>query len=521
MAPPVEDDRVVQKPISRAQKDDPREFQMRQVRRRFSPIESAEEGGTSLAFHLAPSDPDFPFEIVGLECVLHVPDAYPGSGTPSLDVKNREMGRGYQINVERGFSRLAEMSPKATLLSLMNSLDKQLESLLTAPKVETVKIIPNAGADRSKRKPGAAPSTPSTVSDVVPPPVAQERESPTVYTSEQMAAAEARRSAEIHQLKARLGRLPLFLESSDGIAYTVPLQPRERGDLPVPLQSVKAVRLFVPLLYPLAHCTLEILGVAREAARNTEKAFERRAQENPARSLIGDVNYLAQEMHILATELREELTTEKSDLPHITALEIKEPKITSQGPANLLEEDDRTHIKIIPRPLEWACNTDDEYDNDDDDDDDDADADDDSDHSDVYESGNEFADEVEEESASGKNTEPSSTAPERGILLSFPFLELYGIEILELISLCITVRCERCKDTMDMSNLRSNTVQADASGVRSGSCKKCASPLNIGTITVSQTRCLLTSRSYRLSTRADACQFRPGWFFRPGWMQCR
>lgn len=518
VAPPVEDDRVVQKPISRAQEDDPREFQMRQVRRRFSPIESAEEGGTSLAFHLAPSDPDFPFEIVGLECVLHVPDAYPRSGTPSLDVKNREMGRGYQINVERGFSRLAEMSPKATLLGLMNSLDKQLESLLAAPKVETVKIIPNASADRSKRKPGAAPSTPSTVSDVVPPPVAQERKSPAVYTSEQMAAAEARRSAEIHQLKARLGRLPLFLESSDGMAYTVPLQPRKRGDLPVSLQSVKAVRLFIPMLYPLEHCRVEILGVAREAARNTEKAFERRAQENPARSLIGDVNYLAQEMHILATELREELTTEQSDLPHITALEIKAPKITSQGPANLLEEDDRTHIKIIPRPPEWACNTDEEEEEEDDAD---ADDDDDSDHSDVYESGNQFADEVEEESASGKNTEPLSTAPERGILLSFPFLELYGIEILELISLCITVKCERCKDTMDMSNLRSNTVLADASGVRSGSCKKCASPLNIGTIMVSQTRCLLTSPSCRIPTRDDACQFRPGWFFRPGWMQCR
>ena len=500
---------------------------MRQVRRRFSPIESAEEGGTSLAFHLAPSDPDFPFEIVALECVLHVPDAYPRSGKPSLDVKNPEMGRGYQINVERGFSRLAEMSPPVTLLGLMNSLDKQLESLLAAPKVETVKIIPNAGADRSKGKRGAPPGTPSTVSDVVPPRVAEERKPPTVYTSEQMAAAKARRSAEIHQLKARLGRLPLFLESSDGIAYTVPLQPRKRGDLPVPLQLVKAVRLFVPLLYPLEHCRVEILGVAREAAINTEKAYERRARENPARSLIGHINYLAQEMHILATELHQELTTEKSELPHITALEIEEPKITSQGPANLLEEEDRTHIKIIPRPPEWAFNADEEEeeeqeedDDDDADNDADADADDDSDHSDVYESGDEFADEVEEESALVKNTQPSSTAPERGVLLSFPFLELYGIEILELVSLCITVKCERCKDTMDMSNLRSNTAQANASGARSGSCKKCAMPLNIGTITVSQTRCLLTSRSCRISTRADACQLRSGWFFGPGWMQC-
>lgn len=480
---------------------------MRQVRRRFSPIETTEDGGTSLAFHMVPSDPDFPFEMVGLECVLHVPDTYPRSGTPSLDVKNQEMGRGYQINVERGFRRLVEMSPQATLLSFMNSLDRQLESLLTAPEAETVKIIPNDTADRGKRKPGAAPNAASVMSDVVPAPVGEERNSPTVYTSEQGAAAEARRSAEIHQLKARLGRLPLFLESLDGIAYTVPLQPRKPGDLPVPLQSVKAVRLFVPLLYPLEHCRVEILGVAREAASQTEMAFERRSQENPARSLIGGINYLAQEMHILATELQEEPITEKDDLPDITVLEIKEPQVTTQGLANSFEEEDRTHIKIIPRPPEWAAN--------------DEEDDDDVEDSDLYDSGEGFTDEVEEDSALVRNKESSLTAPERGILLSFPFLELYGIEILELVSLCITIKCERCKDMVDVSNLRGKNVQADASGVRSESCKKCGSPLSIGTITISKYRCLLTHRSCRISTRADACQLRPSWLFRLGWMHCR
>lgn len=472
VAPLVEDDRVVQKPISSAQADDPREFQMRQVRRRFSPIENAEAGGTGLAFHMPPSDPDFPFEMVGLECVLHVPDTYPSSGTPSLDVRNQEMGRGYQINVERGFRRLAEMSPQATLLSLMNSLDKQLELLLTAPKAETVTIVPNVTADRGKEKHVAALSAPSTVSEIVAPPVGEERKPPMIYTSEQRAAAEARRSAEIHQLNARLGRLPLFLESPDGIAYTIPLQPRKPGDLPVQLQSVKTVRLFIPLLYPLEHCRIEILGVAREAASHTEKAFERRAQENPARTLIGNVNYLAQQMHTLATELQEESATQKGNFPAITDLEIKEPQVSSQGPANLFEEDDRNHIKIISRPPEWARN----------DEEDDHSGD-----SDGFDSADEFTDEAEEDNALGKTTESSSTAPERGILLSFPFLELYGIEILELVSLCITIKCERCKDVMDMSNLRNN-FQANASVARSETCKKCASPLSIGTVVISQAR---------------------------------
>ena len=60
--------------------------------------------------------------MVGLECVLHVPTTYPKEVRPSIDVKNKEMGRDYQINVERGFARLAESRPQSTLLGLTNSL---------------------------------------------------------------------------------------------------------------------------------------------------------------------------------------------------------------------------------------------------------------------------------------------------------------------------------------------------------------------------------------------------------------
>ena len=77
--------------------------------------------------------------MVALDCVLHVPETYPVSEIPSLQVRNKEMGRGYQINVERGFG-LFILPPDGS--GLMNALDKQLESLLTEPKAETaVQII--------------------------------------------------------------------------------------------------------------------------------------------------------------------------------------------------------------------------------------------------------------------------------------------------------------------------------------------------------------------------------------------
>lgn len=63
IAPPVSSNRVVQRPTPRTQAEDPRTFQIQQLKRRFSPVEAADDGGISLSFQLVPSDPDFPFEL--------------------------------------------------------------------------------------------------------------------------------------------------------------------------------------------------------------------------------------------------------------------------------------------------------------------------------------------------------------------------------------------------------------------------------------------------------------------------
>ena len=457
---------MVQKPISRVQVEDPREFQIQQLRRRFSPKETAEADGTALAFSMAPSDPDFPFEMVGLECVLHVPAGYPGKGKPFLDVKNKEMGRGYQINVEKGFDALLAKSPQMTLLGLFAALDKQLESLLAAPKAETVKLVPNA---RTSALPSQSVQTEPTREQVQ---AAALKSSPgpeQTCSPEQRRDAAARREAETRQLEARLGRLPLFFKSSDGIAYTLPIEPRRRGDLPASLQGVKSIRLFVPLMYPLLPCRIEVLGVAREAALNTEKAFEKRARDSPESTLMAHVNYLSQNMHVFATAPMKEDPPEATIQANIASLQLedgsvsKAPESKSSAPSTTL--DDRSHIHVIPRPPEWGVPGQ-------------ADQEEDSDSSDAYESEDDSVDEdsgVELEQI----PEATSTAPERGILLSFPYLELHGIELLEVTSLSLTIKCDRCKDQMDVKNLRS-TNAGDSGAVKSESCKKCASHLNIG-----------------------------------------
>ena len=455
LQPPVDGSRVVSKPVPKSQAEDPRSFQIAQLKRRFSPIVKAEDGGTVFTYQMVPSDPDFPFEMPrGLECVLHVPNSFPKAGRPSLEVKNQEMGREYQANVETGFERLVDKMSGATLLSLMNALDRQLEGLLGGEKEVEITIIPNRNPDK-----GLDPKPDTTVQSAkrgAPVPMLTGKP-PTTYTPDQFQHAQMRRDTETRQLEARLGRTPLYSKSSDGVAYTLPITPRGHEDLPVPLQTVNSVKLFVPQLYPLQHCRAEVQGVSREAAFLTERAFERRAKERKETSLMGHVNHMAQNMHLLATELMEDpAAIEEESVRDLKPMDVGEAAAETKVDPN---QDDRDHIVFVPRPPEWAAEGKDEESSD-------------SEFSDSYDSG----DEDEDEGGTALETvpePPSASTPERGMSLSFPLLELYGIELLELVSLCITVKCERCKDQMDINNLRDKSQKSE-------SCKKCAIPLSIG-----------------------------------------
>ncbi|KAI9835886.1 MAG: hypothetical protein M1819_001784 [Sarea resinae] len=470
--PRVERSRVVQKPLTRTQADDPRGFQLQQLRRRFSPKESISDGFTVLTFDLNPSDPDFPYDINALECVLRVPLDYPAQRKPQLKVSNKEMERGYQINVERGFDTLAEQASHPTLLGLMNALDKNLETLLSLPKADTVKLISNLDSSELTRQPPATMEPPTVAKPaLVPRAVTSSSVAPNLrptFSPGQKEQANHIRNGELRQLEARLGRLPLYSKVSEN-AYLIPIEPRKRNELPVPLQGVKTVKLFVPTLYNLEPCTLQLVGIDPSVAKKTEKAFEERARSNPEISILGHINYLSQSMHIMATE---------PDIPEVlpSPKAAKAPEsVVAEFPSQAVEPlpkdgeilHDRSHIKFIARPPEWTAGetnaeeTDSEYSS--------------------WGSGDDSEDEVSDE-ASETRPEKTTKAAERGILLSFPYLELYGIELLELFSLSITIKCERCKDCMDVPNLKDN-VKHDTSGLRSESCKKCANGLSIGDFT--------------------------------------
>lgn len=463
--------RLVSKPIPKAQTEDPREFQLGQIRRRFSPKEtrlSSSNGGEDavvLTFSLAPSDPDFPFDLDKLQCSLTVPATYPGpdaESKPKLKVANKDMPRGFAINIERGFDGLVEERTDATLLALMSALDKNLEKFLSEKKVETVKLVANADTRHLVALPVRSVGPPAAHAvaqeDLASSQPAVSAKTVEVFTDEQKAEAQNRREMETRQLEARLGRLPLFKKPGDGIAYTIPIEPRKHSELAPALRVVKAIQLFVPLLYPLQCCRIQLEDIKPEAAKNTEGAFEEHARQSKDMSLIGHVNYLTQNFHILAKKLPPPEPKISKPLVGKEATPIISG-IMQVATAIRESEDDRSHIKIIPRPPEWTVvdssdvsDTDDDY---------------------SYDSGDESeGGGIEIEQSNPENSQITERNPERGTALSFPFIELHGIELLELTTLNLTVKCERCKNTMDFTSLKSNTPQTS-------SCKKCAALLTV------------------------------------------
>jgi hypothetical protein len=269
---------------------------------------------------------------------------------------------------------------------------------------------------------------------------------------------------DTRQLEARLGRVPQFAKSADGLVYTIPIEPRKRDGLPLPLQSIKTTKLIVPQLYNLQPCRVEFQGVTGSEAENLQQAFKNRCAQNPSLSLIAHINYLSQNMHSMTASLDEPEKT-----PDTIAVVEEKQQVDSILPkhntASVPQEETRSHIITIPRPPEWNTDVDGQS----------------SDGDDLYDSSTDDDDSDVTEDDEPEQQAVASQVQQRGILISFPHLEMYGIELLEVFSVSIEVKCERCKTQMDMQNIKNN-AKLDAAAVRSESCRKCANAISIGTM---------------------------------------
>ncbi|KXG48161.1 Zinc finger, CCCH-type [Penicillium griseofulvum] len=470
-----------QRPVSKLEQSDPREFQINQLRRRYRPQEVNDAQGCTLTFGLVPSDPDFPFELERLQCVLHVPSSYP-KGRPTLAVTNSEMEAAYQANIARGFDEIVDFSYRSngrgTLLGWLNSLDKKLESLLTTlERGPTLKFFANLGDGSTTKEPTKAPekapSQPSLSRGRDETPSATAKPAPKArtiaprYTAEAKAAAEKRRATETKQLEARLGRLPMYQKLQDGRTYVIPIQPTKKDRLPRTLQALKTVKLIVPQLYPLEHSSIKLQGVEGPEVKATEVGFTQWVEQTSQLSLVSQVNYLASNIHKFAeTPLPKEEETTEAVPPTVEEEEEEEDDVDVEEPTKAPAQDneDRPHLVVIPRPPEWSVpnpengveGTSDES---------------------SYEE-DEYSDEEDEEGGAPVPASVDNNATGRGVALSFPFLELYGIELLEILNLNITVKCERCKVSVDIKHVPQITDEKGQMP-KMESCRKCANNMSV------------------------------------------
>lgn len=389
---------------------------------------------------------------------MTIPVGWPKSGKPSLRITNKEMKRGFQLNVERGFDQIVATATNATLLGMMNRLDKELEALLTGQMADTIKIVTNA------RAPEAPKAAPRPVQGVMQASFPRTFEIVERFTPQQKEEAQSKRQADIRQLVARLGRLANFKQSADGITFTIPFQPLKKEGLPDSIRNQSTIRLIVPELYNLHPCRIEIPGNNDPRARNIEQSFKERAIAEKQATLMVHINYLSQHSAAMSVpKTTAEQVQSAEVLEHDSASTVEQ---TSIAPPIHTDQNDKSHIKFIPRPPEFSAGGEEDEDWS-------------SDGSLSYDSGDDTDDKGAEEADDIVATAPVLSSVERGIMLSFPQMEIHGIELLELVELNISVKCERCKDTTDVLRLRNNTT-GEHSGVKDTSCKKCANNLAIG-----------------------------------------
>ena len=251
----------------------------------------------------------------------------------------------------------------------------------------------------------------------------------------------------------------MFHKASDGLSFTIPVSPTKVDRLPIPLRSIKTVKLLVPRLYPLEPSRVHMQGVTGDEAQAVELGFSKWAQGNSQLNLVSQVNYLTSNMHNLAKTPLEK-APDLGVIEEPIALEQDMPESTFPQP---VPQGDKPHLHVVPRPPEWSAGGGGSG----------------SDATDETDDEDDFSDEGDEEGGAPIPGLPEPTK-ESGVALSFPFLELYGIELMELIGLNITIKCERCKEMMDVKKVPHTNDKTGLLVPKVETCKKCSNAMSVG-----------------------------------------
>lgn len=227
-----------------------------------------------LSFQFAPSDPDFPYSVEMVKISLSIPAKYPYSkdACPSIYVLNDEIPRGFAVNLEIGFRRIAaaamgvedeeiQLVEGKGLLSQIKTLDKCLELFLKQEKKETIKFVKSKKREKSSSPSVSREPTPSAQKEK--PLESKPVDNFSVVSSVSSVSSEVakERARLIQEMNDKFGRetVKVFKKSALENKYKVILPiPMQKGHVPSVWQKHGKVEVFlhVPSNYPKHEATL-------------------------------------------------------------------------------------------------------------------------------------------------------------------------------------------------------------------------------------------------------------------------
>lgn len=420
-----------------------------QVKRRWKSVteqipEDAvrDAGATTIAFDMAPSDPDFPFEISHLSVKMTVPKAYPKE-MPAIEVQNKDIPKGFALNVDAGFYSIArEHLGKMSLLRMMYQLDNRLEEFLKMDKAKTIKIVKYA-----TKKPSPEPSKPKAFNPSANVFVPQMKSAPSVPAAQIIVppkiAAEQKRQVDL--LRARIKDLPLHKETASGHYYSLNrLEIYQSFSTPEIFQNkpVLKARLFVPKRFPETRdVRIELLDIPQKIGRVVEQNFARFAKYTTEKwTLTALVNYFVTKFTKLCDDIDDVKEThvakdkgkEKEEVP-VTETTDEVAEVTEEVEKVAIEDSEET------------------------------------------EETEDVEMEVEAESDDTKvtsYTEDVPTLEPRGTEIKLTGIELVNIGVLECSTLNLTVNCTRCKTANDVQGIVAGPYGRDGKAV-GVACSQC------------------------------------------------
>lgn len=230
-----------------------------------------------LSFQFAPSDPDFPYNVEMVKISLSIPPKYPYSkeARSSIYVLNDDIPRGFAVNLEIGFRRIAaaamgvedeeiQLVEGKGLLSQIKTLDKYLELFLKQEKKETIKFVKSKKREKSS-SPSVEP-TPSAQKQTQKPeskPLESEPVDNLSVASVSSVSSEVakERARLIQEMNDKFGRetVKVFKKSALENKYKVILPiPMQKDHIPSAWQKHGKVEVFlhVPSDYPKHEASL-------------------------------------------------------------------------------------------------------------------------------------------------------------------------------------------------------------------------------------------------------------------------